>query len=164
MPQSRGFGSLASHKHLRRLDSVWIDSPIYFLTICVVGRRRVLANDQAFTILSAEFKSAPERYGWKVGQFVVMPDHLHFFCAGNQQPDSASLSRFIGGLKQWTAKGILRAAGLSGPLWQKQFFDNLLRSDESYESKWRYVLENPVRAGLVDAAEDWPYACRIAPL
>jgi putative transposase len=155
---------LAGHKHLRRLDSVWIESPIYFLTICVAGRRRLLANDRVFAILRAEFESAPGRYGWIVGQFVVMPDHLHFFCASDQQPASASLSRFIGGFKQWTAKGILRAASLPPPLWQRQFFDHVLRSSESYESKWRYVYENPVRAGLVDAAEDWPYAGRIAPL
>ena len=67
MPQSRGFGSLASQKHLRRLDSVWIESPIYFLTICAAGRRQVLANNQAFAIFRAEFELAPERYGWQVG-------------------------------------------------------------------------------------------------
>jgi putative transposase len=159
-----GFCSLAGHKHLRRLGSVWIESPIYFLTICVAARRRLLANHRALGILRAEFETAPKRYGWMVGQFVVMPDHLHFFCASDQRPTTASLSRFIGGFKQWTAKGILRAAGLPPPLWQKQFFDHVLRSSESYESKWRYVCENPVRAGLVDAAEDWPYAGRIAPL
>jgi putative transposase len=119
-----GFCSLAGHKHLRRLGSVWIESPIYFLTICVAARRRVLANHRALGILRAEFEAAPERYGWMVGQFVVMPDHLHFFCASDHRPTTASLSRFIGGFKQWTAKGILRAAGLPPPLWQKQFFDH----------------------------------------
>ena len=90
-----------------------------------------------------------------------MPDHLHFFCVSDQGPASPSLSRFIGSFKQWTAKGILRAAGLPPPLWQKQFFDHVLRSDESYESKWRYVLDNPARAGLIDAAQDWPYGGEI---
>ena len=155
---------MTSRKHLRRLHSVWSESPIYFLTICVDGRRGLLANDPAFAIVPVEFESAPRRYGWTVGQFVVMPDHLHFFCMSDQQPDSARLSDFIRGFKQWTAKGILRAAGLSAPLWQKQFFDHVLRSSESYELKWRYVCENPVRGGLVDAAEDWPYAGMIAPL
>jgi REP element-mobilizing transposase RayT len=159
-----GFCSLAAHKHLRRLDSIWLESPIYFLTICVAGRRRLLANERAFAILRAEFDSAPERYGWTVGRFVVMPDHLHFFGVSDETPACASLSRFVGGFKQWTAKGILRAAGLPPPLWQKQFFDHVLRSSESYESKWRYVCENPMRAGLVDALEDWPYGGEIAPL
>ncbi len=45
----------------------------------------------------------------------------------------------MAGFKQWTAKGILRATGATPPLWQKEFFDHVLRSDESYESKWHYV-------------------------
>jgi hypothetical protein len=45
--------------------------------------------------------------------------------------------------------------------WQREFFDHLLRTPESYERKWRYVLENPVRAGLVVKSEDWPYAGEI---
>jgi REP element-mobilizing transposase RayT len=45
----------------------------------------------------------------------------------------------------------------SPKLWQPGFFDHLLRSEESYEQKWRYVRENPVRAGLASRAEDWPY-------
>ena len=46
-------------------------------------------------------------------------------------------------------------------LWQRRFFDHVLRSDESYAQKWNYVRENPVRAGLVAKAEDWPYAGEI---
>jgi hypothetical protein len=42
-------------------------------------------------------------------------------------------------------------------IWQPGFFDHLLRGSESYHEKWRYVRENPVRAGLVSCAEDWPY-------
>jgi len=41
--------------------------------------------------------------------------------------------------------------------WQPGFFDHVLRSDESYAEKWNYVRDNPVRAGLVKAADDWPY-------
>ena len=41
--------------------------------------------------------------------------------------------------------------------WQPGFFDHLLRNDESYAQKWEYVRQNPVRAGLVKSAEDWPY-------
>ena len=67
----------------------------------------------------------------------------------------------MAGFKQWTAKGILQATGLALPFWQKEFFDHVLRSDESYESKWDYVRENPVRAGLVSRADDWPYAGEI---
>jgi putative transposase len=47
---------------------------------------------------------------------------------------------------------------LSAPWqWQPGSFDRLLRSDESAEEKWQYIRENPVRAGLVEKWQDWPY-------
>ena len=153
--------SLPRQGHLRRLDSIWIDSPIYFITSCTESRRRVLANRDTLAVLREEFETAHKRYGWTIGRYVVMPDHLHFFCGQGGAAETVSLSRFVGGFKQWTAKRILRAMGLDAPLWQREFFDHLLRTPESYERKWRYVLENPVRAGLVVKSEDWPYAGEI---
>ena len=58
----------------------------------------------------------------------------------------------------------LKNATFPGPHWQKGFFDHVIRSEESYEQKWVYVRDNPVRAGLVRSAEDWPYAGEIAKL
>ena len=153
-----------THRHLRRLDSIWIEDPVYFLTLCTAGRRPALANETAVAVLRAEFEGAPSRYGWSVGRFVAMPDHLHFFCVSNETTGASSLSRFMAGFKQWTAKRILRSSGAAAPLWQREFFDHVLRSDESYESKWGYVRENPVRAGLVSRAGDWPYAGEITPI
>jgi hypothetical protein len=46
--------------------------------------------------------------------------------------------------------------------WQKSFFDHVLRSDESAAEKWEYVRQNPVRAGLVASADEWPYAGEIS--
>jgi putative transposase len=43
------------------------------------------------------------------------------------------------------------------PVWQRHFWDTQLRRGESYEEKWQYVRENPVRAGLVTDTHDWPY-------
>jgi REP element-mobilizing transposase RayT len=47
--------------------------------------------------------------------------------------------------------------GKSQALWQRGFFDHLIRNTESYAQKWDYVRENPVRAGLVSRREDWPF-------
>ncbi len=56
-----------------------------------------------------------------------------------------------------------REHGIEAPHWQKGFFDHLIRSGESHAEKWKYVRVNPVRAGLVAQAEDWPYAGAIQP-
>ncbi len=59
--------------------------------------------------------------------------------------------------KQWTSKRMARELGFSGAVWQEEFFDHVLRSTESYSQKWDYVKKNPVRAGLVANASDWPW-------
>ena len=56
-----------------------------------------------------------------------------------------------------TLSKTLRINGIAAPHWQKDFFDHVLRSEESYQEKWHYVRENPVRAGLVKSWEDWPF-------
>ena len=90
-----------------------------------------------------------------------MPDHLHFFCAEGGEGAPCTLSQFVGLFKQWTSKRIARSSGSRPPVWQREFFDHVLRSSESYASKWAYVRDNPVRAGLAARWENWPYAGEI---
>ncbi len=147
------------HKHLRRLDRLWIDSPIYFLTTCTQRRRQVLTSKPVAAILIDEFRQAPARHGWIVGSYVIMPEHVHFFCAPER--DAKPLSYFIREWKSWTSRrisaGLPRPATAATGLWQREFFDHILRSDESYGEKWNCVRDNPVRAGLATCAEHWPY-------
>jgi hypothetical protein len=51
------------HKHLRRLDRIWLDSPIYFITVCTKDRRAMLAREVT-KILIAEWRAAHERHSW----------------------------------------------------------------------------------------------------
>ena len=162
-----------NHKHLRRLDRVWIESPVYFVTVCTHQRRRILSNEAVAGILIDEWRAAHQRHGWLVGRYMIMPDRVHFFCAAEE--DTKMLSEFVRLWKQWTTKGVVAAVANRGPaqdegetlprlasaatarLWQREFFDHVLRSTESYGEKWEYVRQNPVRAGLVACAEDWPF-------
>jgi len=97
-----------------------------------------------------------------MGRYVIMPDHVHFFCSA--ELDGKTLPTFMQAWKQWSSKRLARELGFSGPIWQEEFFDHVLRSSESYSQKWVYVKENPVRAGLVAGAEDWPWQGEIDPL
>jgi REP element-mobilizing transposase RayT len=143
------------HKHLPRLDQIWVATPIVYVTACTLERRPELANQQMHEICCEVWRNAEQLYGWIVGRYVVMPDHVHFFCL--PRTDEHSLQTFIGKWKEWTAKYAKRRHNVKVPLWQPEFFDHLLRTSESYEERWHYVRDNPLRAGLVSAAEDWPY-------
>jgi putative transposase len=152
------------HGHLRRLDRAWVEPTIYFITTCVAGRVPVLASVSAAGILRDQFEQSPTRYGWLVGRYVIMPDHVHFFCAPGGEREPTSLSVFVAGVKMWSARSILAKTGRAPPLWQREFFDRLLRSNESYEEKWMYVRDNPVRAGLAGTYGYWPFAGEIEAL
>lgn len=149
------------HKHLRRLERVWLEPAIYYITICTFQRKPILATEFVAQILVQEWKNARKRHGWAVGRYVIMPDHVHFFCAA--ELDAKSLSDFIREWKSWTSRRIhaLRprpATAATTALWQREFFDHVLRSGESYSQKWDYVRDNPVRAGLVSHPEDCPFS------
>ena len=101
------------------------------------------------------WRHAEAQHGWLVGRYVVMPDHVHFF-ASPLGEGAKDLSRFLKYWKRSTAIRI-RRAGVSQFRWQRESFDHLLRSEESYAEKWDYVRHNPVRANLVGRPEEWPY-------
>jgi REP element-mobilizing transposase RayT len=140
---------------LRRLDRVFVDSPIYFITACSVDRRPILDCEPVHDAFRTFCLNSPQHGAW-IGRYVLMPDHLHLFLSVVE----ISLSNWLKSLKNALSK-TLRTAGQEGPHWQKGFFDHLLRSRESYSQKWDYVRENPVRAGLVAIPEDWPFAGEI---
>jgi REP element-mobilizing transposase RayT len=148
--------SLPKRRHLRRLERLAADlAPVFFITVCTKNRLPHLRNPQAAHIIIDALNGAESTYDWVVGRFVVMPDHVHFFCAPAAQ-DARSLSSFVG---YWKRGAVVRIRRLCQPAfgWQAEFFDHLLRSDESYAGKWEYVRANPVRAGLVKRAEEWPF-------
>lgn len=106
-----------------------------------------------------------------------MPDHIHLFVRGGPE---FNLGLWVRGLKRVVAAAViggregLRGSKAAPPaasdggsctgndnIWQRGFFDHLLRNSESYAQKWIYVWENPVRAGLVNQPENWPFGGEI---
>ncbi len=146
---------MSEKKHLARLERIWVECPIYFVTTCTYQRESRLASEGIHGICRDVWRKCEQLYGWIVGRYVVMPDHVHFFCATRR--DDHRLKTFVGKWKEWTAKYATRRLGLEPPLWQEEFFDHLLRSHENYEQKWNYLRENPVRAGLVVGHDEWVF-------
>jgi REP element-mobilizing transposase RayT len=85
--------------------------------------------------------------------FVVMPDHLHWLAALKE----ADLSRLVLRVKSRSTIEINRFLGRSGRMWQKGFHDHAIREEEDLRAVARYVVANPVRAGLVQSVRDYPH-------
>lgn len=118
---------------------------IVFVTACTKDRAPWLASPVVHAALRATWLGVRT---WVVGRYVIMPDHVHFFAAPGDT-DAA--------LEDWMAhwKRIAgRALGDTRGAWQRGHWDTRMRTQAAYETKWQYVLENPVRKGLVRTAEE----------
>ena len=127
----------------------WEKSIIYFVTISVKDRRQVLATPEVFDAIEIVITRLQK---WNVLAGVIMPDHVHWVVSPVEDRD-LSIGDFSHGFKRMLRKCL----GPQSWEWQRGCFDRLLRSDENLRSKWIYVKDNPVRHGLTQKAEDWPY-------
>ncbi len=121
---------------------------LVLVTVCTRKRIRWLANDTVQTLLVAAWGEATD---WHVGRYMIMPDHLHFFAwPGSGQ---AGLDLWI---KIWKSRISLRF-DQPGCRWQSGSFHHRIRAHDSAEARYRYILMNPIRAGLTDEPARWRF-------
>lgn len=87
-----------------------------------------------------------------------MPDHVHLLIT--PLPDKP-LSKILQGIKGYSAWRLNGLSDRRGPFWQDESFDHLIRSEADWLDKHRYILHNPVAAGLVRRAEDYPLSSAV---
>lgn len=121
---------------------------IVFVTACAKDRIPWLACEKVHSLLRTLWA---DKSAWCVGRYVLMPDHLHLLAS--PATHEFSLEKWM---RFWKAQ-FSRRHGNPSHCWQYSHWDRRLRSEESYEEKWEYVRNNPVRKGLVANAEQWPY-------
>jgi putative transposase len=120
-----------------------------------MDRRPLLACSAAFQALREVWQKSGQHDGWHVGRFVLLPDHVHFFAMPTAEAEQQG--RWCKMWKSVTARRLAKELSLKPPIWQEDTFDHILRGLESYQEKWDYVRENPVRAGYCLKADDWPW-------
>jgi putative transposase len=125
---------------------------IVFLTVCTKNRSTWLANQNVCNALCKIWQTTDT---WLVGDYILMPDHIHLFCAPRDL--AVTLQRWVAYWKREFSCLHLPEAGA----WQRDFWDTRMRRGENYSQKWLYVRENPIRAGLVKNIHDWPFQGQI---
>ena len=124
----------------------------YFLTSTVAGRRNILTDDDCARIVFDSLGWLHFTNRFCIDAAVVMPDHIHF--VGNLR--AGNLASIMHSLKSFTSKQLLRK-GIEAPVWQSGYYDHALRADDDYAVRVRYLLENPLRAGLSTRVKDYPF-------
>ncbi|MCO5096894.1 MAG: transposase [Rhodocyclaceae bacterium] len=126
----------------------------YFITAVVRGRRPVFANLPVARLLIREMRTLHDNGMVSSLAWVVMPEHLHWLF---QLGDNVSLEKAVSMLKGRSSRQINRHLGHEGALWQAAFHDHALREEEDLREIARYIVVNPLRAGLVASLADYPH-------
>ena len=140
----------------------------FFVTIGTEDRAKWFVQPQLVTYCIDALRLSCEAAGFDLLAYCFMPDHVHLLV--ETEAEGNDLIRLIHRFKQrtgWWFRNRYAAGGLkaspTGPserpgLWQKSFHDHILRGEEAADEVIRYILENPVRAGLAASVGDYSYA------
>ncbi len=126
----------------------------YFLTFCTFHRRRRFTGPATVGVALDQILRAAAREQFAVAAYCFMPDHLHLLVQG--MSEDAEVRRFIKLAKQFSGHAFSQASGEH--LWQRYGYERVLRGDEQTLAVARYILENPVRAGLAECPGEYPFS------
>jgi putative transposase len=128
-------------------------SRIFSVTICTAKRQRLFENPELATKMIETLYTGPMGQQGNVFAYCLMPDHMHLLVA----PSTGNLVDIIGSRKKFTGH-FLKNSGLTGPFWQRGFYDHALRKDEDLVKAAEYLVMNPVRAGLAERWEEYQFS------
>ena len=122
----------------------------FFVTSATFHRRRLFqvpANAELFLETLQQYRREGH---YKLHAFVVMPDHIHFLLT----PQGVTIERVVGLIKG----GFSHRMGSRFPIWQRGFTDHRIRDKNEFVMRRNYIHQNPVRAGIVELCEAYPYS------
>ena len=137
--------------HLRSFDYTGFHR--YSLTFCTDSKRRLFCEEAAVRLVLAQISRASVERQFSVIAYCFMPDHLHLLVHG--ESESANCKAFISLAKQYSGYYYKREFGRT--LWQRYGYERTLRKEDQTVVMARYILENPVRAKLVQSVRDYPF-------
>jgi len=144
---------LKPHSRKLRMGRASITGQVYLVTSVTHQRSAFFGDLQAGRTVVKSMQQTQFHGAADTLAFVVMPDHLHWlFSLG----PSHSVSTVVSGVKSYSAMGVNRILSRRGRVWQRGFHDHALRRDEDLVHVARYIIANPLRAGLVKRLGDYP--------
>jgi putative transposase len=142
------------HKNIRLHPARYIGRLMHFITICCEHRRSVFTVEKRALWLIGILKRHSTRHGFAVDAYCVMPNHFHALVTGLHS--RCNLLAFVKHFKQTTSRIYRRRTGRT--LWQKKFFDHILKPSDNALGVRGYIWMNPVRKGLCKDPRVYPYS------
>ena len=130
----------------------WTSNSTYFVTASCWEKQSLMQSDRMAQLLIDVLCHYREQKKYLLHEFVVMPNHFHLLVTPGETLERAM--QLVKGGFSFRAK---REIGISGEIWQTSFVDRRVRDMGEYGKIRIYIHQNPVRAGLAERAEDYPY-------
>ena len=138
----------------RRLEGFsYVGKHQYFLTFCCRDRLTVFKDHRIAAQTLAQFRRTASLEQFSILAYCLMPDHAHLLAEG--LCDSSDFRRFAKMARQ--RAGALYARTRHLPLWQPGYFERVVREEDDARAMAGYIVNNPVRARLVDSPVDYPF-------
>jgi REP element-mobilizing transposase RayT len=144
----------------RQLPHLQVDEKPHFITFCT-DHRWALPEHARSIVLESCLHDNGRRFDLKVA--IIMPDHVHLIFTpliDLAAREVWSLAKIMDAIKGASAHNVNKALHRKGRVWQPESFDHVLRCSENLDAKIQYVLENPVRSGLVSDWRAYPWLWR----
>lgn len=145
---------MTCRRSTRLPDFDYIGEYAYFITACTSGRRKWFREAAIVDVAVAQLLRTADEYGFAIITYCFMPDHVHLVLEGRRE--DSDLRRLLKVFKQRVVHNTRDLR--NDDLWQEGYHEHVLRAEETTTKVARYVLENPVRAELVEDPEDYPFS------
>jgi len=130
----------------------FVEGAAYHVGSRTNNKINVFSTDFGRIILLYAIETAKEKFGFRLHNFCIMPNHFHLLISPQ---DGTNLSRIVQWIKTYSAKRWNRFNNFKDHLWGERFFARPITNMEEYAAVSDYIDQNPVKAGLVKNAQEW---------
>jgi putative transposase len=146
--------SRRKRKRTARLNGfTYIGNYSYLITIRAYRMENIFVEADLVGGLAIKLIETANNAGFALLCYCFMPDHLHFLCTGE---DHANLIKFIQKFKSSSAYYYKKRCG--DRLWQRGYYDRILRESDDHYFAVEYIMDNPVRAGLAEKCNEYAFS------
>jgi len=157
--------------HYRRL---YIPGATYFFTLVAYNRQKIFSNSENIQLLKKSIITVKNKHPFTIDAIVVLPEHMHFLLTlPDEDQDFSTRIRLV--KSEFSRKCTTNVGWVKNELcsfepnksrllkqekhiWQRRFWEHLIRNEKDFESHMNYIHYNPVKHGLAASPKDWQYS------
>jgi putative transposase len=139
-----------------KIRRLYLPDVYYFITCVLANRMPILGEERHMTLFRETLREVKKLHPFIMKAYAFLPDHFHLLIF---VPESTSISTLLKSVKWNFTLNYKKAVGVNGrvKLWQRGFWDHVIRDERDYMNHFDYIHYNPVKHGLVNCPIEYPH-------